>query len=1367
MSVSRFLKKFGKSGLASPTSTSASSSRSMDDPDKPSHHRLVSEQMKNKRLSGSDHPGVSQLPLTPAVEGPTSSHGVRELSSQMSFSTTFAMETPPEHIPAINSVPEKLVAAWHAVKDDRTNTTLRLDNVGEAAAAVQNIAEPFKPIINATFAATQPSGMKEINEGIDNFSESMPIFMKALDELKSLHPIIGVIVLAFQTVYTLEQKRRDNDKKITSLFVGMRDMMGVLFLLKGMDNDKMAAPDGISIEDRLKSLVDCTADDIKMCSNVCDAYMKKTLLAKVLMSAVWDAKLLDFVKLFATRRQEFEFELTMHTGQGVDKANAKLDAIGEATRALNEQMNVIEAMFQNMVSPEQRWLSELVAVKGGVKALKEDDKVLRELEKVVGKETGAPITKLGRTRREPSKDTNLSVTSLRRDIFEDPNVAVEKNLAVFSRKFQAQKNQITDKLTLVVKRESDRVIQEVKGGPHERILDRAIHEIWTEMGWRGSVKARHFVLALRDHYLEKPTSGIDNVLGMSTAGVNCALDPDAWAIKYIDIARLQPILEAIDDDASGFITIGEMNRFTASRPIDWSLPHWVAFWARGYWASIIDYSHKISELFAKMDGIRVEVLPLNRHPIISYFGYNWTFVCTLIAPFLPLQPAREERERFKSYLEAEEARLENNLRAVDYIVDGMDTLTLITGVGRIEKTVFPLLYLLMKHHYEIMRIMRTKVLDSREIYDGINSMLYVKDAIAYRVDDLMNNFSQQKLDIKRQFQNFAGGMFEYFHDPSSLWSRDLILGLDPQTTPYDDANEDQSVKVEDLLRFKSLEEPSLDYWVYDGHSIHDVPSYGAFKPPLKDILGHWHGYFYENGGVRGTQGTDSMMTLVLEPADGERDFKVNGWSIRGRFTFTGSWSIGENDVMQIKFKMSYRIEFSIPIFFNGHFDPKRDALTGVWGYSNELENSMGLLEFRRIQPRYLTVYPSIKEFSDNKSRAFWKFAIAARRDDRETVVSSTVRYLFFGKPLDKEEIKKLRAAVHQLTPADACFYGSIINRKRAHVLTHGGIYCDSCRGFIGGARLTCLDCHNKDGNAFDTLDLCCSPESRCIDARITHRGDLAGPHEPFHKLIKMRTAVPIHHFGRTYKLARAAFERAEEFLTKIAGASQQPQDEKETGWYLQNALTQDPATIKQPSGSDQPDDVLAEADDSQGSRIEVGPTTTEMLSKGDNTDDVTTMVDRIKGGLEPETTVTGAPNTSETAKGDASEELITDDKVSQARLERQDRGLPTCGGCNDTLSFPLWYCIICEDDLFICDTCDAKGVPDLARSSGKHTEEHHLIRCLEPTGKDDGTVSSPDQRLISMEGRLADMQTEFRDLSARIGNIEVLLHKLAGTDKSE
>ena len=39
-----------------------------------------------------------------------------------------------------------------------------------------------------------------------------------------------VAVLAFKTVYTLEQKRRDNDRKVISLHIGMKDMMSSLLL---------------------------------------------------------------------------------------------------------------------------------------------------------------------------------------------------------------------------------------------------------------------------------------------------------------------------------------------------------------------------------------------------------------------------------------------------------------------------------------------------------------------------------------------------------------------------------------------------------------------------------------------------------------------------------------------------------------------------------------------------------------------------------------------------------------------------------------------------------------------------------------------------------------------------------------------------------------------------------------------------------------------------------------------------------------------------------------------------------------------------------------------------------------------------------
>ena len=69
---------------------------------------------------------------------------------------------------------------------------------------------------------------------------------------------------------------------------------------------------------------------------------------------------------------------------------------------------------------------------------------------------------------------------------------------------------------------------------------------------------------------------------------------DAWAIGFIDVIWLQPILEAFDDDASGFITITEVNTFTFRmaggqslvapnryRLMSSSLPRWLVFWAVG------------------------------------------------------------------------------------------------------------------------------------------------------------------------------------------------------------------------------------------------------------------------------------------------------------------------------------------------------------------------------------------------------------------------------------------------------------------------------------------------------------------------------------------------------------------------------------------------------------------------------------------------------------------------------------------------------------------------------------------------------------------------------------------------------------------
>ena len=55
-----------------------------------------------------------------------------------------------------------------------------------------NTATPLLSVMKATVAVVENSdfGMA-MKEGIDKFSEGMPIFMKALDELKGVHPFLG------------------------------------------------------------------------------------------------------------------------------------------------------------------------------------------------------------------------------------------------------------------------------------------------------------------------------------------------------------------------------------------------------------------------------------------------------------------------------------------------------------------------------------------------------------------------------------------------------------------------------------------------------------------------------------------------------------------------------------------------------------------------------------------------------------------------------------------------------------------------------------------------------------------------------------------------------------------------------------------------------------------------------------------------------------------------------------------------------------------------------------------------------------------------------------------------------------------------
>ena len=65
-------------------------------------------------------------------------------------------------------------------------------------------------------------------------------------------------------------------------------------------------------------------------------------------------------------------------------------------------------------------------------------------------------------------------------------------------------------------------------------------------------------MSLKDYYVEKITGESGSLKG-----------PDSWTLGYINIGRARSILEAFDDDASGYVTVSEVNNLTRLRPRDW------------------------------------------------------------------------------------------------------------------------------------------------------------------------------------------------------------------------------------------------------------------------------------------------------------------------------------------------------------------------------------------------------------------------------------------------------------------------------------------------------------------------------------------------------------------------------------------------------------------------------------------------------------------------------------------------------------------------------------------------------------------------------------------------------------------------------
>jgi hypothetical protein len=105
----------------------------------------------------------------------------------------------------------------------------------------------------------------------------------------------------------------------------------------------------------------------------------------------------------------------------------------------------------------------------------------------------------------------------------------------------------------------------------------------------------------------------------------------------------------------------------------------------GWHQSINHYSAKIREVLAKMFAILPNITDINLSHFHKYLDQIYRDVTMVEASVNPCLVNEALQAKFSDYMKSEEERLRNNLETIRYDIDGVDTIPLITGAGRIGK----------------------------------------------------------------------------------------------------------------------------------------------------------------------------------------------------------------------------------------------------------------------------------------------------------------------------------------------------------------------------------------------------------------------------------------------------------------------------------------------------------------------------------------------------------------------------------------------------------------------------------------------------------------------------------------------------------
>ncbi|KAF5349374.1 hypothetical protein D9757_014225 [Collybiopsis confluens] len=163
---------------------------------------------------------------------------------------------------------------------------------------------------------------------------------------------------------------------------------------------------------------------------------------------------------------------------------------------------------------------------------------------------------------------------------------------------------------------------------------------------------------------------------------------------------------------------------------------------------MVHYKRKIHAVIREMYQVldydalaqQQKTLPINRYSLAEYLHSEpFLRIDILLCSLHPLESSIDD-PKMKRVIDAfsseEERRLEENLEGIAYDIDSPGTVVLVTGPGRIERFILPLIYLMLKRHLEVFYLAQAHVIHDEEFWDLSASLRNVFTMLDDRIKSL-------------------------------------------------------------------------------------------------------------------------------------------------------------------------------------------------------------------------------------------------------------------------------------------------------------------------------------------------------------------------------------------------------------------------------------------------------------------------------------------------------------------------------------------------------------------------------------------------------------------------------------------------------